>query len=212
MQPNAERKCWERKLYDGRELKKKRSFFFFLILPWRCSLWSRRKSDDPCERMPSGGPGQCAPSASGPPHRGCSQTGAWTPCTMTQPLQNTRPGVIWSNTPTILLSQSFCNCDVFRLSLFTDLGVGAQSAVCGSSCRTAPSKGTRLWRRPATVCRSDLLSAQHHKADAWRSPAPGSLAELGHTPSWHPVPQVDAQREHKGGVVNASALFLHNFP
>lgn len=48
----------------------------------------------------------------------------------------------------------------------TDLGVAAQRAVCGSSCRKAPSTGTHLWRRPATVCRSDRLSARHCGADA----------------------------------------------
>lgn len=63
------------------------------------------------------------------------------------------------------------------------LGVGVQSAVSGSICRTAPSKGTHLWTQPATVCRSGQRSARHHGADAGRSPTPGYPAELGHTPS-----------------------------
>lgn len=70
-------------------------------------------------------------------------------------------------------------------SIYT--GVEAQSGGCGSSCRTALSTGTHLWRRPATACRSGRLSTQRRRANAGRSPTPGCPAEVGHTPSYHPV-------------------------
>lgn len=72
---------------------------------------------------------------------------------------------------------------VKHVILINYLGVGVQIVVCGSSCRTAPSKGTHLWRQPATACRSARLSARRHGADAGRSLTPDYLAELGHTPS-----------------------------
>lgn len=68
------------------------------------------------------------------------------------------PGLV--NTTNRLLPALHCSLSV------THMGDAVQSEVCDNNYRTAPSKGTRLWRQPATACRSGQLSEQHHGAAA----------------------------------------------
>lgn len=74
------------------------SFKHLLIPPLLCSLWSKRKIGDPCERKPGGGLGHSDLSVSELPHRGYNQTDAWTPSTMTKPLHKGRTGQVLAYT------------------------------------------------------------------------------------------------------------------
>lgn len=66
------------------------------------------------------------------------------------------------------------------------LGGEVPSVGYGSSYRTAPSTGTRLWTQRTTGDMSGRRSAPPHGGDAGRSPAPGCPAGQEHSPSCHP--------------------------